>query len=66
MAKKTLFWKGNRVKKLRYAKAHKDWNEDQWKRVLWSDEILVRLSTICEKKNWREMEERVLAAFSET
>ena len=37
-AKKPLFQKGNRVKRLRYAKAHKDWNEDQWKRVLWSDE----------------------------
>ena len=37
-AKKPLFRKGNRVKRLSYAKAHKDWNEDQWKRVLWSDE----------------------------
>ena len=25
------------MKRLRYANTHKDWNQGQWKRVLWSD-----------------------------
>ena len=65
--KKSLFRKGNRVKRLRYDQAHKDWNEEQWKRVVWSDtsNFWVQSSTICEKKSSRVMEEWVLAAFSE-
>ena len=71
-AEKPLFQKGNREKRLTYAKAHKDWNEDQWKRILWSImeskfDIFGYTHRLCEeKKRWREKEEWVLVAFSET
>lgn len=39
--KKPLFQRGTRVKRLRHATAHKDQNEDQWKRVLRNDESII-------------------------
>ena len=54
-AKKPFSRKGNKVKRQRYAKAHKDWNEDQWKRVLWRKffwNFWVPSLTICEKNRW--------------
>lgn len=30
-SQQVTFWKGKRVKRFRYAKAHEYWNEDQWK-----------------------------------
>ena len=37
-AKKPLLHKGNKQKRLQYAKSHKTWDEVQWQNVLWSDE----------------------------
>ena len=37
-AKKPFLRKGNRQKRLVYAKNHKNWTENQWQKVLWSDE----------------------------
>ena len=36
--KKPFLSKGNREKRLRYAKWHKNWTENQWQQVLWRDE----------------------------
>ena len=36
--KKPFLRKGNREKRLRYAKQHKKWTENQWQQVLWRDE----------------------------
>uniref|UniRef100_A0A914D0N1 Transposase n=1 Tax=Acrobeloides nanus TaxID=290746 RepID=A0A914D0N1_9BILA len=37
-AKKPWISKKNRSARLKFAKEHKDWTIDQWKRILWSDE----------------------------
>ena len=36
--KKPFLWKGNNEKRLRYAKWHKEWTENQWQQVWWRDE----------------------------
>jgi len=36
--KKLFLKKGNREKRLSYAKRHKKWTENQWQQVLWRDE----------------------------
>ena len=36
--KKPFSRKGNRHKRFRFAKWHKNWTENQWRHVLWSDE----------------------------
>ncbi|KAI5086166.1 hypothetical protein C0J45_24088, partial [Silurus meridionalis] len=37
-ARKPLLKKGNKQKRLVWAKKHKEWTLDQWKSALWSDE----------------------------
>lgn len=37
-AKKPWIRKKNRTARLKFARDHKDWTVDQWKRILWSDE----------------------------
>lgn len=37
-AKKPWISKKNRAARLKFAKEHKDWTIEQWKRILWSDE----------------------------
>ena len=36
--RKPLLRKGNKTKRLKYVREHNNWNFDQWKKVLWSDE----------------------------
>lgn len=36
--KKPLLRRQNRIKRLRFAKQHKDWTKDDWNKVLWTDE----------------------------
>lgn len=38
VARKPLLHKRNIIKRLKFAKAHKDWIVDQWMKVLWADE----------------------------
>ena len=35
---KPLISEANRMRRLQFAKDHKDWTVEQWKHVLWSDE----------------------------
>ena len=37
-SQETTFSEGEQGERKRYAKAHEDWNDDRWKRVLWSDQ----------------------------
>lgn len=41
--KKPLISKKNRMARLAWAREHKDWTSDDWKKVLWSDESKVNL-----------------------
>ena len=41
--KKPLLRRGNKQKRLKFAKRHKTWNSAQWRRVLWSDESQFQL-----------------------
>ena len=37
-SKKTCLRKGNKTKQLKFAQRHKNWSDEQWKSILWSDE----------------------------
>jgi transposase len=41
--KKPLLRPQNRIKRLRFAKQHKDWVKDDWNKVLWTDESKFQL-----------------------
>lgn len=36
--KKTFFRRGNKQKRLKFVKEHENWTEEDWKKVLWTDE----------------------------
>ena len=40
---KPLISDANRIKRLKFAREHKDWTLDQWKKVMWSDESRLTL-----------------------
>lgn len=42
-ARKPLLRRGNRLKRLQWAREHKDWTVEQWQKVLWTDESIFRL-----------------------
>ena len=57
--KKLLSGKQNNVKRLQWAKVHKDWTTEQWNKVLLDCRIKVRnlsvkLKGLCAAKSWRK------------
>jgi hypothetical protein len=53
-AKKPWLREANRVKRLQWAQAHRNWTPDQWRSVLWSDESKFELRYHALKRVWRK------------
>ena len=56
--RKPFISKINRQKRLAWAKAHKNWTVDEWKRVLWSDESPFVLRFKRKQRIWRRHSDR--------
>jgi transposase len=59
-ARKPLITPRNRLKRLQWAREHVDWTNEQWDRVLWSDESPYVLRFKAKQKIWRKHNERYL------
>lgn len=59
-AKKPFISRENIKKRLKWARDHKNWTQDQWKKVLWSDEAPFVLYWSGKKVVWRRKNERYL------
>lgn len=56
--KKNFISEANRVKRLEWAEAHKDWTIEQWRRIIWSDESPFVLRYSGRVRVWRLSNER--------
>ena len=56
--KKPFISEKNRKARLRFARKHKNWNVNDWKKVLWSDESMFTLLSKLPKRLWRLPSER--------
>ena len=52
-AKKPWLSRGNRLKRLVWARAHVNWTHHQWRKVLWSDESKFVIRYHASRKVWR-------------
>ena len=57
-AKKSFVSEKNRLRRLAFAWEHVDWDVDQWKNVIWSDESLFTLQNNSSQFVWRNDHER--------
>lgn len=56
--KKNFVSEANRIKRLKWAEAHKDWTIEQWRSVVWSDESPFVLRFLGRVRVWRLPNER--------
>jgi transposase len=59
-ADKPLLTRRNRIKRLRWALAHRNWTPDQWRSVLWSDESKFLIRYHAARRVWRLPGQRYL------
>ena len=59
--KKPLITEAQRKRRVLFAKEHKDWTLEKWRRVLWSDEATFYVSDTSGKKVWRARDSDPLA-----
>jgi len=57
--KKPFLTKERKVKRLMFAKDHKDWTVDQWRKVIWTDESTFEVGkNVRRRRVWREPSEK--------
>jgi len=56
--KKPLITEKNRIRRLKWARAHKDWSVEQWRSVLWTDESPFQLRFRMPNRVWRRHADR--------
>ena len=56
--KKPVITEINRIKRLKWAREHKNWTNEQWRQVLWTDESPFELRNECVRRVWRLRSQR--------